>query len=66
MNEADRRPFMQGCGKEINAATSIDALNSTCFCLSLDEAALRRGLESDLGARGPSNAMVRTHPMPLS
>ena len=62
MTVADRRPSMQGCDKEINAATSIDALNSTCYCLSLDEAALRRGLESDLGARGLSDAMVQTHP----
>jgi len=43
-------------------ATSIEALNRTCYCLSLDEEALRRGLEADLGTRGLSRAMVETHP----
>ena len=50
------------CGDRCQAATSIEALNRTCYCLSLDEAALRRGLEEDLGARGLSSAMVGTHP----
>lgn len=44
------------------APASIEALNRTCYCLSLDEEALRRGLEADLGARGLSGAMVQTHP----
>ncbi len=50
------------CGNSCQAATSIEALNRTCYCLSLDEEALRRGLEADLGARGLSRAMVETHP----
>ena len=49
-------------GTRCQAATSIEALNRTCYCLSLDEEALRRGLEADLGARGLSRAMVETHP----
>ena len=51
-----------GCGNRCEAATSIEALNRTCYCLSLDEEALRRGLEADLGVRGLSSAMAETHP----
>lgn len=38
--------------------SNIDLLNSACFCLSLDEAALARALDSELGQPGLS-AMVR-------
>ena len=37
---------------------AIDALNRECFCLSLDQAALTRALDSELGQPGLS-AMVR-------
>ena len=37
---------------------AIDTLNSECFCLSLDQAALARALDSELGQPGLS-AMVR-------
>ena len=37
---------------------AIDALNRECFCLSLDQAALARALDSELGQPGLS-AMVR-------
>ncbi|MEO8631160.1 MAG: hypothetical protein ABI612_24130, partial [Betaproteobacteria bacterium] len=43
-------------------AASIEALNRTCYCLSLDEGALRRHLEADLGKRDLSRAMIDTHP----
>ena len=56
------QPAPDGCGNSCQAATSIDALNRTCYCLSLNEEALRRGLEADLGTRGLSSAMVETHP----
>lgn len=56
------QPASEGCGNSCQAATSIEALNRTCYCLSLDEEALRRGLEADLGARGLSRTMVETHP----
>ena len=56
------QPAPEGCGNSCQAATSIEALNRACYCLSLDEAALRRVLEADLGARGLSSAMVETHP----
>jgi hypothetical protein len=62
MADVTARPGPEGCGKSCQAATSIDALNRTCYCLSLDEEGLRRGLEADLGARGLSGAMVDTHP----
>ncbi len=38
--------------------SSIDLLNSACFCLSLDEPALARALDSELGQPGLS-ALVR-------
>ncbi len=56
------QPAPETCGDSCQAATSIEALNRTCYCLSLDEEALRRGLEADLGARGLSRTMVETHP----
>ncbi len=62
MADVTALPGPEGCSNDCQAATSIDALNRTCYCLSLDEAALRRGLEADLGARGLSSAMVETHP----
>ncbi len=52
----------QDCGNRGDAAASIEALNRTCYCLSLDEVALRRSLEADLGMRGLSLAMAATHP----
>ena len=62
MAEVTAQPAPEGCGNSCQAATSIEALNRTCYCLSLDEEALRRGLEADLGTRGLSSAMVETHP----
>ncbi len=62
MSEFTVQPGLEGCSNDCQAATSIDALNRTCYCLSLDEEALRRGLEADLGARGLSGALVETHP----
>ena len=56
------QPTPTGCGDRCQTATSIEALNRTCYCLSLDEAGLRRGLEADLGARGLSRTMIETHP----
>ncbi|MBI2798695.1 MAG: hypothetical protein HYX63_00160 [Gammaproteobacteria bacterium] len=50
------------CDNRCEAASSIEALNRACYCLSLDEDALRHGLEADLGRRGLSQAMVATHP----
>ena len=62
MAEPAPQTASDGCVKNGQAATSIESLNRSCYCLSLDEAALRRGLDADLGARGLSHAMVNTHP----
>ena len=61
--EVTAQSAQEGCGNRCQASvTSIEELNRTCYCLSLDEEALRRGLEADLGMRGLSRAMVETHP----
>lgn len=62
MTEFPAQTVVEGCGASCQAATSIELLNRSCYCLSLDEEALRRGLEADLGTRGLSRAMVETHP----
>ncbi len=62
MAEFTAQPGPENCSNSCQAATSIDVLNRTCYCLSLDEEALRRGLEADLDTRGLSSAMVETHP----
>ena len=62
MVEVTAQPGPKGCNNSYQEATSIAALNRTCHCLSLDEKALRRGLEADLRTRGLSSAMVETHP----
>ena len=62
MAEVTTQPALDSCGSSCQTATSVEALNRSCYCLSLDEAALRRGLDAELGARGLSHAMVETHP----
>jgi hypothetical protein len=62
MAENTLRFAPQGCGNSCQTATSIEGLNRTCFCLTLDEGALRRNLETALGVRGLSSALVETHP----
>jgi hypothetical protein len=51
-----------GCESRCRSERSVEALNRTCRCLSVDEGALRRLLEADLGVHGLSAAMVETHP----
>ncbi len=62
MAETTVQAAPEGCGNSCQVASSIEALNRTCYCLSLDEQALRRGLEADLGTRGLSREMLETHP----
>ncbi len=62
MGEITTEPVPDGCGNSCQATNSIEALNHTCYCLSLDEEALRGGLEAELGTRGLSRAMLETHP----
>jgi hypothetical protein len=52
----------KGCEDSCQPTPSIEALNRTCYCLTLDEGALRRHLEAELGARGISEGMIETHP----
>jgi hypothetical protein len=61
MNDS-QQPDPQRCANGCAVTSSIENLNRTCFCLSLDEQALRQGLEADLGAHGLSAAMIQTHP----
>ena len=63
-----RSTTSHGLQKTVNAAltspqleaplSTVDLLNSACFCFSLDEAALARALDSELGQPGLSE-MVR-------
>ncbi len=62
MNQASVPAAQAGCNRGCDAAMSIEALNRSCYCLTLDEQALRRGLDADLGNRGLSHAMAETHP----
>lgn len=62
MTEPFEEEQPSGCGNACQAASNIEALNRDCYCLSLDEAALRRDLEADMGSRGLSSALVETHP----
>lgn len=43
-------------------ADAIEALNQECYCVSLDQDALRGELEADLGARRLSRPLLETHP----
>ncbi len=47
------------CGRATK--TSVETLNRSCRCLSLDDEVLRRHLEADLGTRGLSHTMVQSH-----
>jgi hypothetical protein len=41
---------------------SVEELNRSCYCLSVDAAALRRGLQEDLKQHHLSDEMITTHP----
>ena len=45
-------------GPSVSHASAVDALNRACFCVSLDQDAVARALDSELGQPGLS-AMVR-------
>ncbi|MEQ1802593.1 MAG: hypothetical protein ABL989_11775 [Gammaproteobacteria bacterium] len=62
MADLTEDPKPEGCKESCSSAPSIEALNRTCYCLTLDEAALRRTLEADLGVRGLFHGMAETHP----
>ncbi len=62
MPELNSNPSPTVCANNCQWALSIEELNRTCYCLSLDEAALRRELAAELGGRGLSPALVESHP----
>ena len=62
MKQASDSPTPPGREAGCADASSIEALNRSCYCLTLDEPALRSALESDLGKRGLSSAMAESHP----
>src|SRR4051812_23190649 len=41
---------------------SIESLNRTCYCVSVDQPALHRTLDAELGLPGMSQSMLTTHP----
>ena len=59
MAEPTEEPERTGCDDSCRSSPSIEALNRTCYYLSLDEGALRREFESDLGVRGLSQGTAR-------
>ena len=61
MAEITRPATPKSCGDSLQVAASIEALNSRCYCLSLNEAELRLRLEADLDTRGLSHNMVESH-----
>ena len=61
MAQLHRHDRPEGCTTTCEA-DAFDGLNRTCYCLTLDEAALRGRLEEELNARGLAQAMVETHP----
>jgi hypothetical protein len=58
----DRAFNRPSCGNACAALTSIEELNRSCYCLSTDIDALKRGLETDLQRRGLSVNMTALHP----
>ncbi len=51
-----------GCVNGCAAVTSIEALNQSCHCLSVDLGTLRKCLAEELQSRSLSDAMITTHP----
>ncbi len=62
MAELPARAAPEACINDCTVATTVESLNRYCYCLTLDEAALRRELEADLGQQGMSAEMVESHP----
>jgi hypothetical protein len=50
------------CEGSRRVTLAFENLNRACRCITLDEEALRWGLERELESRGLSQAMVETHP----
>jgi hypothetical protein len=52
MTDRDPSLSVAGAGAAAAASNAVEALNSECFCISLDQDALRRALESEIGQPG--------------
>src|SRR6185503_17779144 len=50
------------CCNDSPSGTSIESLNRTCYCVSVDQDALHRALDAELGLPGMSQSMLETHP----
>ena len=50
-----------GCDGGRATETSVETLNHSCRCLSLDNEALRRNLEAELGKRSLSHTIFESH-----
>jgi hypothetical protein len=52
----------RGCDADCRTASSLEALNRTCHCISLDRDLLRQELERDFGERELPATLIDTHP----
>jgi len=52
----------QSCANSCAAVTSIEELNQSCYCLSVDAESLLQSLAEDLKSRSLSDEMITTHP----
>lgn len=62
MNEQQPSIAATACAGIRASASSVEALNSECFCLAVDVPALRARLEGVLGADGVPGALALSHP----
>jgi hypothetical protein len=52
----------RGCGADCRTVASLEDLNRSCHCISLDRDLLRQELERDLGERELPATLIDTHP----
>ena len=62
MAQVPAGPAAKACINDCGVASTAESLNRSCYCLTLDESALRRELEADLGHHGMSREMIESHP----
>jgi len=55
-------PVISACWGEGAVPQAVEALNSECFCISLDDAALRQALEQELGQPGLADLVAQRCP----
>src|SRR5450631_3445172 len=61
MQEDSTARVPSNCASSCGAALSIEELNRTCYCLSVDKEALHRALEQELAERALSDDMITRH-----